>query len=145
MKKRLDEIRKLQKLAGLVAEAPLSRSVKGLGASDAVPQEGIPIKIVSDEDGNMDWDAPGPGYVLIHKKTATRNTKTYAEYYPQETNRDFLISQFNDFVDPTENLVVILHNAQDSFSSRDPEEAYLFYDNSGFEEPMVGGKWEDAL
>lgn len=144
MKKTLDEIRRFQRIAGLLTEAPLSRRGKGRGGSDVVPQEGIPIKVVSDEDGNMDWEAPGPGYVLIRKKIDTRNTKTYAEYYSQETNRDFLVSQFNDFVDPMENLVVILHNAQDSFSSTDPEEAYLFYDNVGFGEPIFGGKWEDG-
>lgn len=137
MKKKLDEVKRLQTIAGLLKEDYSEGYVE---EADANPQ-GTPINVKADQDGNINWQAPGPGYVLIRRIVGKRGAS--ATYYPEGTDENFLKGEFQKLVSPIDDLIVVLHDAQDSFSSRDPEESYLCYDGTA-EPPVMYGKWEDG-
>lgn len=131
MKNALSEVKRLQKIAGLLKENEASR-------------KGVPVKIKSDEDGNLEWKSPGAGYVLIHRRSGMKPIK--GEYYPEGTDENFLKSRFNELVskDSEEDLVVILQDSDSGYvSSMDPEETYLTYDSMNFGDELIG-KWEDG-
>ncbi len=141
MKKRLDEVKRLQTIAGLLKEDFSEEHGMGYVKEDETNPQGTPINVKADQDGNINWQAPGPGYVLIRRIAGKGGAS--ATYYPEGTDENFLKDEFQKLVSPVDDLIVVLHDAQDSFSSRDPEESYLCYDGTA-EPPAMYGKWEDG-
>lgn len=133
---------KIQEMLRMKLSEEFDESFEESSIEEEANPEGTPIKVRADQDGNMNWQAPGAGYVLIRRIAGKGGAS--ATYYPEGTDENFLKGEFDKLTStPIDDLVVVLHDAQDSFSSRDPEESYLCYD--GTQEPaQVHGKWEDG-